>query len=48
MVPEPLLGAYRPKRQLEDTLRGLGLPEVDYFLEHFAPSFSKTLDELTE
>ena len=36
------------KRQLEQTLRELGLPEVDYFLEHFAPSFEKTLDELTE
>ena len=36
------------KRQLERTLRELGMPEVDYFLEHFAPSFEKTLDELTE
>jgi 5'-deoxynucleotidase len=36
------------KRQLEDTLRALALPEVDYFLTHFAPSFEKTLDELTE
>ena len=36
------------RRQLEQTLRELGLPEVDYFLEHFAPSFEKTLDELTE
>ena len=35
------------KRQLEATLRALDLPEVDYFLEHFAPSFEKTLDELT-
>ena len=36
------------KRQLEQTLRELGLPEVDYFLEHFAPSLERTLDELTE
>lgn len=27
-------------------LRALGLPEVDYFLEHFMPSFEKNLDEL--
>ena len=36
------------QRQLRETLRGLAMPEVDYFLEHFAPSFEKTLDELTE
>ena len=36
------------RRQLEQTLRELGMPEVDYFREHFAPSFEKTLDELTE
>ncbi len=35
------------KRQLADALRELAMPEVDYFLEHFAPSFDKTLDELT-
>ena len=35
------------RRQLEQTLRELGLPEVDYFLEHLAPSFEKTLNELT-
>lgn len=28
-------------------LRGLGMKEVDYFLENFVPAFSKTLDELT-
>ena len=89
MVPEPLLGTYRPllhgpardpallvwvkaadkldaylkcamelaagnrefaiaKRQLQATLAELGMPEITYFLEHFAPSFEKTLDELTE
>ncbi len=36
------------KRQLADALRELGMPEVDYFLDHFAPSFEKMLDELTE
>ena len=35
-------------RQLEAKARGLGLPEVDYFLEHFGPSFERTLDELEE
>jgi 5'-deoxynucleotidase len=36
------------ERQLEAKARGLGMLEVDYFLEHFAPSFRKSLDELTE
>lgn len=27
-------------------LRGYGLPEVDYFIEHFIPAFQRTLDEL--
>ena len=27
-------------------LQALGLPEVDYFLEHFIPGFEKNLDEL--
>ena len=36
------------KRQFEDTLRGLDMAEVDYVLEHFAPGFERTLDELTE
>lgn len=34
------------KSQLEATLRQLNMPEVDYFLEHMAPSFEKTLDEI--
>jgi 5'-deoxynucleotidase len=34
------------KTQLEDKARAMGLPEVDYFLEWFAPSFAKSLDEL--
>ena len=28
------------------TLQGYGMPEVDYFLEHFIPSFELNLDEL--
>jgi 5'-deoxynucleotidase len=36
------------RRQLEAPLRRSELPEVRYFLEHFAPSFERTLDELTE
>ncbi|GAX91580.1 5'-deoxynucleotidase [Effusibacillus lacus] len=35
------------KVQTEQKLRALGLPEVDYFLTHFAPSLQKTLDELS-
>ena len=35
-------------RQLEAKARAMGMPEVDYFLEHFAPSFRMTLDEITE
>lgn len=34
------------ERQLEETLRGLNMPEVDYFLKHMASSFKKTLDEM--
>jgi 5'-deoxynucleotidase len=36
------------RRQLEEPLRHSPLPEVRYFLEHFAPGFERTLDELTE
>jgi 5'-deoxynucleotidase len=36
------------KRELEERLLRLEMPEVAYFLDHFAPSFEKTLDELTE
>jgi 5'-deoxynucleotidase len=89
MVPEALVGAYRPlldggqrppelmrwvkaadaldaylkcaiefaagnrefavaERQLEAKARAMEMPEVDYFLDHFAPSFRKSLDELTD
>lgn len=33
-------------RQTLDALKGYHLPEVDYFLEHFLPAFSMTLDEM--
>jgi 5'-deoxynucleotidase len=36
------------KRQTEQQVRSLALPEVDFFLQHFAPSFEQTLDELAE
>ena len=29
-----------------DTLKAYGMPEVDYFIEHFIPAFDRTLDEL--
>ena len=29
-----------------DTLRAYGMPEADYFIEHFIPAFDRTLDEL--
>lgn len=35
------------RRQIEQSLSELNMPEVAYFLEHFAPSFEKTLDELS-
>jgi 5'-deoxynucleotidase len=36
------------KRQIEEPLRASAIPEVQYFLERFTPSFEKTLDEITE
>ncbi|MFD0712388.1 5'-deoxynucleotidase [Paenibacillus sp. GCM10027626] len=36
------------KGQTEAALARLELPEIDWFLTHMAPSFSKTLDELSE
>lgn len=35
------------KDQILESLRKLDMPESDYFLRHFAPSFEKTLDELS-
>jgi len=36
------------RRQMETRLRGFGMPEVDWFLDRLAPSFEKTIDELSE
>lgn len=36
------------KQQIADSLAQLRMEEVDYFLEHLAPSFAKTLDEISE
>lgn len=36
------------KRQIEAQLSQLNMPEVGYFLEHFAPSFEMTLDEMSD
>lgn len=32
--------------QTEEALRAMAMPELDYFMEHFLPAFSLTLDEL--
>jgi 5'-deoxynucleotidase len=36
------------RRQIEEPLRASPMPEVRYFLDHFAPSFERTLDEIAE
>jgi 5'-deoxynucleotidase len=36
------------KKQIEQSIQKLDMPEVAYFLTHLAPSFGKTLDELSE
>ncbi|OIJ12870.1 5'-deoxynucleotidase [Anaerobacillus arseniciselenatis] len=36
------------KNQIEQKVHELDMPEVDYFLKHLAPSFEKTLDEISE
>lgn len=36
------------KKQIEEKIKGLNMLEVEYFLTHFAPSFEKTLDEISE
>ena len=33
-------------QQTEESLRAMGLPEVDWFMEHCLPSFAKNLDQL--
>jgi len=35
-------------RQIDAGIRALDMPELNYFLAHFAPSFGRTLDEITE
>jgi len=34
------------KKQIEHAIEEMDMPEIRYFLQHFAPSFEKTLDEL--
>ena len=36
----------KAKKSIEDDLHSRNMPEVEYFFEHFVPSFSLTLDEL--
>ena len=36
----------KAKKTIEEDLRARNLPEVDYFFQHFIPSFSLSLDEL--
>ncbi|OXS62784.1 5'-deoxynucleotidase [Cohnella sp. CIP 111063] len=36
------------RRQIEEKLAQLGLPEVEWFLDHLAPGFERTIDELSE
>ncbi|HEX2035524.1 MAG TPA: 5'-deoxynucleotidase [Chloroflexota bacterium] len=35
-------------QQLQEKVRGLAMPEVEYFLQHFGQSFERTLDELQD
>lgn len=36
------------RRQSEEKLHNLNMPEVEWFLQHLAPSFERTIDELSE
>jgi 5'-deoxynucleotidase len=36
------------RRQSEEKLRHLNMPEIEWFLDHLAPSFERTIDELSE
>ena len=38
----------RAKKTIEEDLKARNMPEVEYFFEHFIPSFNLTLDELEE
>ncbi len=35
------------QKQIEAAMQRMDMPEIGYFLEHWAPSFEKTLDELS-
>ncbi|WP_018131028.1 5'-deoxynucleotidase [Effusibacillus pohliae] len=35
------------QKQIEQKMQELNMPELDYFLAHLAPSFEKTLDEIS-
>ena len=35
------------KDSIRETIEKIGLPEVDYFMEHFVPSYGYTLDQLS-
>lgn len=39
-------GFSHAERSILDSLKSMQMPEIDYFLERFIPSFSLTLDEL--
>jgi len=36
------------KKQIENSMQSLNMPELEYFLQNLAPSLEKTLDELSE
>ena len=36
----------KAKKSIEEDLHARNMPEIEYFFEHFIPSFSLTLDEL--
>ena len=36
----------KAKKSIEEDLHSRNMPEIEYFFEHFVPSFSLTLDEL--
>ncbi|WP_166244644.1 5'-deoxynucleotidase [Paenibacillus turpanensis] len=38
----------RAKKQIEESVQALQMEELNWFIEHLAPSFEKTLDELSE
>ena len=36
----------KAKNAIENQIHGMDMPEIEYFMKNFAPSFSLTLDEL--